>query len=125
MTAAAKEDPSVTVSPLDDFEGFVKNIGVHQATAALISNDYGCSMADAAHDAWLSEPYGEIEFPVDELDPVLINLRSKVNLSRARGTKKRNAAKPKKDTMRMGEGVTLPTRTTRSTRPDANRKKTV
>lgn len=112
LAAASEADESVT--PLDNFESFVKNIGVHQATVVLISLDYDCSMADAAHDAWLSEPYGESEFPVDDKDPVLVDLRRKVFLKSARQPKKRSLLKMPRSGANISRDPIQPIRITRS-----------
>lgn len=65
-----------SIKKIDDFQAFLTTLAVPQATALLISEDYSCSIPDAAHMAWLSEPYGQREFPLDDEDPSLIRLRN-------------------------------------------------
>lgn len=64
------------VTPVDDMDAFLTKFGTHQAAAALIARDYNCPLYLGAHMAWLSEPYGEREFPIDPNEETLVNLVS-------------------------------------------------
>lgn len=63
--------------PKDDFEKYdkvVEDIFVTDITATLIAQDYSCSLQDAHHMAWLSDLYGEKEFPYIDDCSVLASL---------------------------------------------------
>lgn len=53
------------LSPIIDIDLFIEEICIHQACAAIMAEEYSCSLASGAHMAWLSEPYGLKEFPYD------------------------------------------------------------
>lgn len=54
-----------------DYPNVVDNIFVGDVAAALISEDYSCSVNEGYHLAWLSEDYGSVEFPDIEGCPAL------------------------------------------------------
>lgn len=62
---AQVKDIQPDVEPLDDVECFLVKLGTHQAASVIASHDYSCSLDSAAHMLWLSEPYGEREFPLN------------------------------------------------------------
>lgn len=80
VARADKISPGIPA--LDDMDYFIDAICCHQVNAAIISQDYSCSMKVAACMAWLGEPYGEREYPLDDDEPVLVRTRT---LLEARG----------------------------------------
>lgn len=70
-----------SVSPIDDMQAFIDKIATHQAAAVLIARDYNCSLQLGAHMAWLSEPYGEREFPIDPDEETFAGLASQPTTS--------------------------------------------
>lgn len=60
----------------EDLGPFLAILAAPQVLAHLISEDYSCSLPAAAHMAWLSEPYGLREFPMDISNPTFIRLRN-------------------------------------------------
>lgn len=69
-------DMEPSLRHLDDMGEFIEVLATHQAAAIIISQDYNCSLKEGAHMAWLSEPYGEKEFPLDPHESVLLLLRT-------------------------------------------------
>lgn len=63
MSKAVEVQP--LLPPITDVDLFIEEICVHQACAAIMAEEYNCSLASGAHMAWLSEPYGLKEFPYD------------------------------------------------------------
>jgi hypothetical protein len=49
----------------------LERVIIPEIVCHLISEDRGCSAEEAIHQSWLSEPYGQIEFPYDDTCPVL------------------------------------------------------
>jgi len=54
-----------------DIDRFAEYIAIPDLTILLIMEDYECSMAEAAQMAWVSEPFGEQEYPFNDKCPVL------------------------------------------------------
>lgn len=82
---ASAIDPAL--KHLDDMGEFIESLATHQAAAIIISKDYNCSLKAGAHMAWLSEPYGEREFPLDSHELSLLRLRSDLKLTKDTGSK--------------------------------------
>lgn len=58
----------------EEFEGYdsvVTKILLPEAVSVIISEDYECTIEDGYHIGWLSELYGDMEYPQDHTCPVL------------------------------------------------------
>lgn len=55
-------------------DSYLQNLAVPDIVITLISQDYSCSMPQAKHMLWLSEPFGAREHPLDIVCPVLDEL---------------------------------------------------
>jgi diadenosine tetraphosphatase ApaH/serine/threonine PP2A family protein phosphatase len=57
------EKTGIELTRYSCLDTFVATIALPEFACQLIMEDYGCCKAEVAHMAWLSEPYGETEFP--------------------------------------------------------------
>lgn len=58
-------------------DNFIEQIAASQITCELIKEDYECTEVEARKMAWLSEPYGQTEFPYNSDCEVLARLQGR------------------------------------------------
>lgn len=63
ITPQLENATGVAEAVYQDYPNVVDNIFLADVAAALISEDYGCSLEEGFRLAWLSEQHGAIEFP--------------------------------------------------------------
>lgn len=66
---------SVSRSEFINFEDFPDEFLVPEAVAAVISMEYNCTLEDALLLSWLSENFGQMEYPSDIECPILAKVR--------------------------------------------------
>lgn len=55
----------------DQLHLFIEGFLLPEAISVVVSKDYVCSLDDAFHLSWLSEPFGLNEYPDDNKCPIL------------------------------------------------------
>lgn len=65
---------TIFLCEFDNLDDFVELLAIPHLVSALIATDYDCSLENAFHLYWLSEPYGAMEFPSDMPCPALEEL---------------------------------------------------
>lgn len=75
LTPVMERITSMEHTRYDKYEDFVDMMLIPELAAVLIAEDYDCSIEDGYHIAWLSEPFGQREFPELDSCPVLRRLQ--------------------------------------------------
>jgi len=57
-----ESETGISSKSFGKIEEFQASIALPEVVSFLVSVDYSCSLLEASHLAWLSEPYGEREF---------------------------------------------------------------
>lgn len=66
MLPKLEEETKIPCSNFTNLDKFTELIVVPEVTCELIMEDYGCSRVEAAIMKWISEPFGEKEYPYDD-----------------------------------------------------------
>lgn len=72
---------TVHLGEFDYLSEFVELLAIPHLVSHLISIDYSCSVENAYHLYWLSEPYGAMEFPISLPCPALEDLAEEPSIS--------------------------------------------
>lgn len=81
MQEALETDTGIVEADFKGFPSIIDRLIATDLTVLLIQEDYNCGPEDAYRHAWLSEPYGEHEFPYNSECPVLLSLQGTDNQS--------------------------------------------
>lgn len=74
VTPVLEDRTGVSHTAFDNYEAIVVKILLPEVVAVVISEDYECSLDEGYHLGWLSELYGDMEYPQDHKCPVLKSL---------------------------------------------------
>lgn len=61
-----ERDTGVLKKEYDDIEFFVDLLAATEITARLVAEDYECTLEEAFHLSWISQPFGEREYHYDK-----------------------------------------------------------
>lgn len=73
-TPELEKSTGISEGQFGDYPSVVESVFVPDITSVIIGEDYNCGHEDAYRVAWLSEIYGEKEFPFNPSCPVLKSL---------------------------------------------------